>query len=239
MAAELMNCPGCGAPVSADSTQCQYCHSRLAAVACPSCFGMIFAGAKFCSHCGASISRKEVAENARELCPRCQVEMKAIVVGGNHLLECQKCDGVWVDVDALQQICKEREKQAAVLGMPAATPEAAGIERNFHYLPCPVCHQLMNRVNFAHCSNVVLNVCKAHGTWFEKYQLRRMVEFIHSGGLEKARSLQLEQIEHEKQRLAAGQIANLGQDVRISTTFGRERVNGISIAVDLLESLFE
>jgi Zn-finger nucleic acid-binding protein len=238
MAADLLKCPNCGAPTASDAAQCQYCHSRLATVACPSCFGMMFVGAKFCSHCGASASRTEAAAGVSRLCPRCKVEMKAIVVGGNNLLECQQCDGIWVDVPTLQQICREREKQAAVLGMPAASPETKKLEKNVRYLPCPVCHQLMNRVNFAHCSNVILDVCKAHGTWFDRDELRRTVEFIRSGGLEKARNRQLAEIEDERRRLAATRSGGLSLEIGPSEASSRSSGNGIAITIDFFTSLF-
>lgn len=201
MPAETLRCPSCGAAVSSDATRCDFCGVALATVACPFCFGMMFAGAKFCSHCGAKGDRSEVAGGETRLCPRCQAGMKSATIGTTSLLECSTCEGIWVDVDTLQQICAEREKQAAVLGMPAHQAEPVGLETHIRYIPCPVCHKLMNRVNFAHCSHVIVNACKAHGTWFDKDELRRAVEFIRAGGLEKARAQELEQIKDEQRKL--------------------------------------
>ncbi len=110
--------------------------------------------------------------------------MKAVAVGTTSVLECTRCEGLWVDIDSLQQICAEREKQASVMGMPAHPDAPLQLEKQIRYVPCPVCHQLMNRVNFAHCSHVIVDVCKSHGTWFDKDELRRTVEFIRAGGLE-------------------------------------------------------
>ncbi len=67
------------------------------------------------------------------------------------------------------------------------------------YIACPVCKQLMNRVNFAHCSNVVVDVCRTHGTWFDRDELRRIVEFIRAGGLEMERDRQLAELDERKQ----------------------------------------
>jgi len=79
-------------------------------------------GAKFCSHCGAKIDREEVPPDARQLCPRCQVNMDAVVIGNTNLRECPRCEGIWADTPSLQQICADREKQAAVLGVAALLP---------------------------------------------------------------------------------------------------------------------
>src|SRR6185437_1032603 len=151
-----MNCPSCGAPVSSDATQCEHCGARLAMVACPSCFGMVFAGAKFCSHCGAALARTEVDMVSKELCPRCREFMQAVIIGTTPLHECPKCEGIWADTDSLQKICADREQQAAVLGIPRSLSVDANSLDNVHYIPCPVCNTLMNRVAFAHCSGVLV-----------------------------------------------------------------------------------
>jgi Zn-finger nucleic acid-binding protein len=204
MPAETLNCPMCGAAASTDATHCDHCGARLATVACPSCFGMIFAGAKFCSHCGARVDRTELPAGKTYSCPRCHTAMEAVTVGGTSLLECQKCEGLWVDTDTLEQICADREKQSAVLGLPMhlPTPDPNKIEV-VHYIPCPICHQLMARFNFAHCSGVVVDVCKQHGTWFDQNELRRVVEFIRTGGMEKARQQEKDELEQERHRLDA------------------------------------
>jgi len=202
MPAETLNCPMCGAAASSDSSRCDHCGARLATVACPSCFGMIFIGAKFCSHCGAKVDRTELSPDDHELCPRCRVDMQTVLIGKTHLEECPKCEGIWADPDSLRQICADQEQQAAVLGIPTSqAAETGNVEEHIHYIPCPICKGLMNRVNFAHCSNVIVNVCGRHGTWFDRDELRRVVEFIRGGGIEKERERQKEELT-EQQRMA-------------------------------------
>ena len=165
MSVQSLNCPNCGAAASTESTRCEHCNSRLAAIACPACFGMMFVGAKFCSHCGAKADRKEILSKMIRSCPRCRVNTKAIVIGKTDLRECPRCEGIWADAEALQTICADREQQSAVLGVatPIQTPQSVPVEK-IKYLPCPTCRQLMHRVNFARCSNVVVDICKPHGT---------------------------------------------------------------------------
>jgi Zn-finger nucleic acid-binding protein len=69
------------------------------------------------------------------------------------------------------------------------------------YLPCPVCKELMHRVNYANCSHVIVDVCQPHGTWFDRDELRRIVEFIRSGGLEKARQREIQALEQQRRAL--------------------------------------
>jgi Zn-finger nucleic acid-binding protein len=165
----------------------------------------MFAGAKFCSHCGAKGTRSEVGGGEPRLCPRCQFALKSVTIGPTDLLECSRCEGIWVDAETLQQICADREKQA--LASSASTlDQPLEIEKTIRYVPCPVCHELMNRVQFAQCSHVIVDVCKAHGTWFDKHELQRAVQFIRAGGLDKARAQQLEQLKEERRRLVVSRL---------------------------------
>src|SRR5262249_9204794 len=149
-------------------------------------------GAKFCSHCGAKVEHPEATTTTRRSCPCCRVPMESIVLGKTRLLECTKCEGLWADTATLEQICADREQQTAVLGMPATLPDdPPGNIEAIRYRPCPVCGDLMNRVNFAQCSHVIVDVCRAHGTWFDKDELRRIVEFIRLGGMDKVRAQQI------------------------------------------------
>src|SRR4029077_5151745 len=122
-------------------------------------------GAKFCSHCGAPAARQEASVATPRLCPRCRVGMEAVVIGKTNLLECARCEGIWADAESLNRIYADRENQSAVLGIaaPLPPPDQNQIEV-VRYVPGPVCSELMSRVNFAHCSHVIVDVCKPHGT---------------------------------------------------------------------------
>jgi Zn-finger nucleic acid-binding protein len=171
---------------------------------------MVFVGAKFCSHCGAMAKRMESSEAIKEHCPRCRVSMSVVVIGGTNLKECGRCQGIWADSASLEQVCADRERQAAVLGMakPIDEADAGSVEIEVKYVRCPTCNKFMNRVNFAHCSRVVVDVCREHGTWFDTDELRRIVEFIRGGGLEAARSRQISELESQRKRLQAQRTAN-------------------------------
>jgi Zn-finger nucleic acid-binding protein len=210
MNAETLNCPTCGAAASTDATRCQFCDARLATVACPRCFAMMFVGSLHCSRCGAKARRAESAgESVSRRCPRCRVEMESVAVGEASLRECARCGGLWVDVESFEQIIREREQQTVVLGAASIVPKepSSVVEPNkVRYVPCPQCNQLMNRVNFARCSGVIVDVCKGHGTWFDQDELRRIVEFIRGGGLDASRAREKREIEEERQRLRYEQL---------------------------------
>src|SRR6266404_2193786 len=164
ISADALNCPNCGAGVAGDSTQCPFCKTRLKTMACPTCFEQMFVGSEFCDHCGAKAVQAS-AENRDDLgdCPRCRIRLDLLQVGSVALDECQKCGGLWADVDIFQKICVDREEQSAVLGFVGSREQHAEPLSGISYVPCPKCKLLMNRSNFARASGVIIDSCKQHG----------------------------------------------------------------------------
>ena len=162
----------------------------------------MFLGQQFCPHCGAKADRKDDSDTAKpEPCPRCGTDLEAVVIGGSKVRECSKCDGLWTDAETLRQICTDQEKQSAVLGLPTQLPpnDGVAIEQQIRYLRCPVCGDMMNRINFANFSGVIVDVCRMHGTWFDRDELRRIVEFIRAGGMDRAREREIRNLEADRQ----------------------------------------
>ena len=126
--------------------------------------------------------------------------MVLVTIGSAAVLECEQCFGLWLDAPSFEKICADREQQSAVMG--AATHASAAHETSkIHYVPCPECSQLMNRMNFARCSGVIVDVCKKHGTWFDRDELSRIVEFISDGGLNAARAKEKIEIAEQREQL--------------------------------------
>jgi Zn-finger nucleic acid-binding protein len=241
MEAQTLNCPNCGAAISSDSPQCKYCESKLATVACPSCFAMMFIGTRHCPHCGAAAAQATAAELSVLKCPRCKIDMTSITIAAEAMRECERCGGLWLEVAAFEKICSDREQQSAVLGTASPAPphqlpsEDPG---RIRYVPCPQCAQLMNRINFARCSGVIVDICKGHGTWFDRDELSRIVQFIQGGGLEVLRQKEKSEIEFERQQLHREQLVAAHQPGSLGLyTSEDERIGGLSAAGGLLKFL--
>jgi Zn-finger nucleic acid-binding protein len=207
--ASSLHCPNCGAPADPDARRCAFCKARLATVSCPSCFALIFDGAAFCPRCGARRARSDEAADDKAACPGCRSKLTRISVGATALLECGRCDGVWVDAEVFEQLCADKESQAAVLHK-FPTGSAPSVDR-VKYRPCVRCGKMMNRVNFGRLSGTVVDVCKGHGTYLDPGELHRIVAFIQSGGLERARSRQLEELREQEMKLRDAE-ARLARD---------------------------
>ncbi len=204
--AKVLRCQGCGASVPADATQCPYCQAQVATVACPACFALAPLTASHCPACGAALaSRNEGASVAAGPCPACAKPLAATRIGSLDVGECRACGGLWLDQQAFEGLAASREGQGAVLGaLPGPAARDAGSAEPLaavQYRPCPRCQQRMNRVNYARRSGVVLDVCKDHGMWFDRDELRRVLLFIQEGGLERSRERDLEDL-REAQRAA-------------------------------------
>jgi Zn-finger nucleic acid-binding protein len=195
--ASSLHCPNCGAAVDPDARRCPYCTARLATVSCPSCFSLMFDGAGFCPRCGTARARTEGAA-ADATCPGCRAPMALLQVGSAEIFECAACDGLWVDASTFERLCISSEQQAAVLHQfPRPGREKAAAVR---YRKCARCARLMNRVNFGRLSGVIVDACRGHGTYLDAGELHSIVTFIQSGGLERARARQLEELKDRERR---------------------------------------
>jgi Zn-finger nucleic acid-binding protein len=165
--------------------------------------------------------------------------MKPVTIGATAVRECVKCEGLWLEVRAFEKICADREQQAAVLGAasPAPTQSAQDGVNKVSYVPCPECSQLMNRINFARCSGVIVDVCKGHGTWFDRDELSRIVEFIHGGGLEAARGREKAQLDEARRELEAERSRTNARSSLLGFDEREPSLNGIASASGLLKIL--
>ena len=120
------------------------------------------------------------------LCPKCNVEMKVIKHKSIETDECPKCQGIWVD--------NFEEKEALVMEPEVFTVDDIRNLRNVYktsgklekvkYFKCPKCKELMWRKNYMQFSGIIVDKCKKHGTFFDKGELEKAIEFIKKGGIE-------------------------------------------------------
>jgi len=232
--AASLHCPNCGAAAGLDSKECTYCHAPLATMSCPGCFNRVFIGAAYCPHCGSHVSRQPGSDTATEPCPRCHTPMTGIQVGTLTLAECGTCKGTWVDADAFDRLCGDREAQAAVIHGNALQHLPTNALEKISYRPCPRCSKMMNRVNFAKYSGVVLDVCRAHGTFFDRDELHRVVTFIQAGGLDRARARDREALEEAERRLRSLQTIAGSGPLTLTTDQGQSGSSAFASFIHLL-----
>jgi Zn-finger nucleic acid-binding protein len=246
MEAGTLNCPHCGAAVKQDSLQCAYCQALLQTVACPKCMAMMFAGSEYCPKCGARTEAATPQGPTAHDCPRCQVQgrkLEHVRLGDALVEECRQCGGMWVDAGRFERLCSDTEAQSQGSGTPdggaGPIPHIAP-EAKIRYIHCPVCDQIMNRVNFGLASGVVIDVCKGHGIWLDKNELQEIIAFIHAGGMKQTHEMESQRLQSERLQMISRRDINIsGMDYSASSSVGQndgtDLVGAIlSVAWDLM-----
>ncbi len=177
----------------------------------------MFDGAGFCGRCGTERSRTVDDDAAPLTCPGCEEAMTRLTVGTAEMFECQGCDGLWVDAATFEELCTTSEQQTAVLHQ-FSTPGQAKAPA-VQYRKCARCPQLMNRVNFGRLSGVIVDACRGHGTYLDAGELHRIVRFIQSGGLNRARARQIEDLNEQQRQV-------LDAERRAARARGRSEAEG-------------
>lgn len=207
-AAAVIRCESCGGPVSPDDIQCRSCGSQVASVACPNCMAMVSVHASHCEHCGALLTPRESLPTDLH-CPECKnATLTQSFLGDVSVDQCLRCGGVWLDQQLFDRISSDKETRGQALGvLPTTSTPHATSNLEVHYRPCPICAQMMNRYNYARISGVIVDGCKRHGLWFDRDELRQVLEFIAGGGLEKSREREIARLDQEQR--AGVQLARM------------------------------
>jgi Zn-finger nucleic acid-binding protein len=184
-------CPGCGASVVEDARHCTYCHAPVATVRCARCFHLNAPVALHCSGCGQELGLEPIGESAELSCPDCHEALSAFRSAAGTLYDCAGCGGQLVEQPLLVELLERRELYGGAAPRPAARRnENLGRVR---YVRCPACGVHMNRKNFGASSGVIVDVCRKHGMWFDEGELPRVLAFVESGGLARARQREAEE----------------------------------------------
>ncbi len=164
-------CSSCSAPLPANDCRCSYCGTRN---------DMDF----------AAVDRFTIArEPSRRQCPDCGIQLQTVRVdtgAGVFAIErCERCYGLFFDVGEVQAFLEASVSPSFAVNLreiATINKERSTINRPVRYIKCPECGVLMNRVNFATMSGVVVDQCKEHGMWLDNGELIHLMEWKKAGG---------------------------------------------------------
>ena len=162
----------------------------------------------------------DVARN----CPKCATALTQVLHDEARVDSCLSCQGIWVDDINERTLLKFKPEVFTVdeLHRLRELYRPLGKIEEVRYVPCPVCRQLMQRVNWGSHSGIVVDRCKDHGTWYDAGEVEKIREFVSLGG-----------IEFEKLRLTERGLAELETkldhevtklDRRIDSAYRRARL---------------
>jgi len=192
----------------------------------------VFHGHKHCPECSAELALAATGEVAADRrCPRCATALHARRVADIVIDECAGCLGVLNDHVAIKRavIDRAQARADALLGaLPhrevSAVPTAGQNQKM--YLPCPICHVVMNRRLFATGTGVIIDVCRSHGTFFDAGELPLIIEFVMNGGLETAQRKDIERM-RETARRELAQARDAARDARLHAPATPSRSNAL------------
>lgn len=184
-----LECGRCAAPVATSDEECGHCGAALSerdrrlASLCPSCFSRIESDSRHCRACGVAIQPQALSPipDGRN-CPRCESELRIRMLEQGSVIECEGCEGLWVENRTFLRICRDAREGAIPRAEPAATPPTlASSGEGMRYIPCLLCGELMFRRQFTdggRPSRVVVDRCRDHGTWLDRDELERVLSFL-------------------------------------------------------------
>jgi len=145
--------------------------------------------ARYCHYCATPLTADLVPGDATELnCPECQgrrLFSRHLADPSVTALECRVCAGFWVGITAFHDLLDAESRRPA---SSIAVQRPAEPEEHRKYRQCPHCSGLMVRRHLGGGkSGVVIDVCGAHGLWFDADELARTLAWIRAGGLESIR----------------------------------------------------
>ena len=133
------------------------------------------------------------------VCPRCrQQPLSFRPLADEAIEECTACRGYFVPRALIPRLLDALDLGGEVLQtFERETPQPT-MEGPL-YIRCPICDRHMNRRLFAWGARVVIDECRAHGIWFDRAELRAVVEFAAGGGMERAAALEARNKRQEEQ----------------------------------------
>jgi Zn-finger nucleic acid-binding protein len=163
---------------------------------CKSCSAPLAANTNICQYCGV---RNDVdlhskhdfsveTQQSNRICPVCHIPLQTIdlkINGHLYIERCQTCFGLFFDpgeIDVLLESSVSGVFSVNANLIDTINRERYPVNNKVKYVKCPVCQVLMNRVNFAYRSGVVVDQCAAHGIWLDNGEIIHLMEWKKAGG---------------------------------------------------------
>jgi hypothetical protein len=107
------------------------------------------------------------------ICPVCKEPLVVLELEQVEVDYCTSCDGVWLDAGELELLLDTDEERTRLISL---FKEAETVKEKSY--DCPVCGKQMKKFEIGERGRVVVDKCKKnHGIWFDKGELKKVVEF--------------------------------------------------------------
>lgn len=168
----------------------------------------------FCPSCGTRESRPDAGAPTVLACPgcasnKCTSTLQKLSMGDRVVHECLACAGLWLDTQTVGALETDASSRAAFTVSSASAKTVAhehssrvnSAAQPVRYRRCPICADVMGRVNVARISGVVVDRCNDHGTYFDVDELHQLVQFFEGGGIDRARARERQALADERRQV--------------------------------------
>jgi Zn-finger nucleic acid-binding protein len=169
MSGHTVLCPKCGGPLPV--------HATRQTVSCPFCNVAVAPPPEVIERVvDRVIVAKATGGDADSLhCPRCATALSSATSGATTLSACRGCGGLWLDNAAVDRLSNRRDPDVEQLaGRMVGFAQAPPIDVRQASIACPSCASPLRKIEIPdtiHC----VDVCDAHGTWFDRSELPMFV----------------------------------------------------------------
>ena len=180
-----------------------------------------------CEYCGSQtdIDLKGIHEftankpESNRTCPDCGIPLQTLdlQVEGKFFIErCDSCLGLFFDPGELEALMDKSVSNVFSINrkrIDSLIREKRDGEGKFAYRKCPVCKELMHRINFGARSGVIVDQCKTHGVWLDSGELKRLLDWKKAGGQllhERVRQRKEEEKDRQERLRAYRETGSLG-----------------------------
>lgn len=148
----------------------------------------------FCPFCGVradvdlrQINFRDLGDHASMACPSCATPLGVIEFDTEPKMQierCTACLGMFFNPGEMETLLAAQTNPLVWLDSEKINQINTdfGYDSEVVYRKCPMCSELMNRVNFAGKSGVIIDRCGFHGVWLGGSKLRRLTEWWRAGG---------------------------------------------------------
>ena len=106
-------------------------------------------------------------------CPVCKYPLIVLELEQIEVDYCTSCDGVWLDAGELELLLETDEERSKLINL---FKEAETVKEKSY--DCPICGKHMKKFEIGQQGKVIVDKCKKnHGIWFDKGELKKVVEF--------------------------------------------------------------
>jgi Zn-finger nucleic acid-binding protein len=112
---------------------------------------------------------------SRRECPQCNVALFAARKEGYRIDACATCGGAWMDHELTARAVADADLTPAQLSDHAA--KHAGRVPATKGRACPICNGALKE-KLVPEARVVIDVCEAHGAWFDADEMRTVIEAL-------------------------------------------------------------